>query len=308
VGTHLSTHPFPTQQAPRTSSAAAALDSPPVAWDGLSLDFFPELKLAAAERLGETEEKVATSLLELRIALGKLPLEDQPAEMSDAHLLRFLRARKYRVEEAREVIKNAAVFEREHPQWFKDVRGEEFRALYESGFMRVLQRRDKGGRRVSVLLPTKMPGPELLNGDTMMRWNVWALGRMGKDPYFCVLGASVLETFDGFSFRQARAMSSNLPAGVMRKNFHYVQHCAAYRLGAIVVVKQPAYMSFMWALVRPFMSAKMRSRVFMLGNDLNKLHTDIMDPADLPPEFGGSSTEDAMAWYEEQLALEARGL
>lgn len=278
-----------------------------MAWDGLSLDHFPELKLAAAERLGETEEKVMSALLELRIALGKLPREDQPSSMDDAYLLRFLRARKFRVEEACQVIRNAAVFERDHPQWFSNVRGEEFRALYQRGFMRVLQRRDKGGRRVSLLLPTRMPGPELLNGDTMMRWNVWSLGRMAKDPYFCVLGASILENFDGFSFRQAMAMNSNLPSGVMRKNFHYVQRCAAYRLGAIVVVNQPTYMSFMWAIVRPFMSAKMRSRVHLLGSDLKKLH-ELMDPADLPPEFGGTSTEDPMAWFEEQIALEARGM
>ena len=102
-------------------------------------------------------------------------------------------------------------------------------------------------------------------------------------------------------------MNSNLPSGVMRKNFHYVQRCAAYRLGAIVVVNQPTYMSFMWAIVRPFMSAKMRSRVHLLGSDLNKLH-ELMDPADLPPEFGGTSTEDPMAWFEEQIALEARGM
>lgn len=53
-------------------------------------------------------------------------------------------------------------------------------------------------------------------------------------------------------------------------------------------------MSFMWALVRPFMSRKMRERVKMLGPDVAKLHQ-LIDPAVLPPEFGGSSTEPQVA-------------
>ena len=254
------------------------------------MDAYPELKLAAAERLGETEEKVQETLLELRVLLGKLPQEEQPADMSDAYLLRFLRARKFRVEQACQVIKDAAAFEREHPQWFKDLTsGEQFRDLYKSGFMRILTKKDKVGRRVSILLPSKLPAK--LDGDTMMRWNVWSLGRMAKDPYFCVLGATILENFDTFSFGQAMAMNKSLPSSYMSKSFYFIQRCAAYRLGAIVVLKQPLYMSIIWAIARPFMSSKMRSRVHFLGDDMAKLHTEIMDPADLPPEFGGTSTE-----------------
>ena len=271
------------------------------------MDAYPELKLAAAERLGETEEKVQETLLELRVLLGKLPQEEQPADMSDAYLLRFLRARKFRVEQACQVIKDAAAFEREHPQWFKDLTsGEQFRDLYKSGFMRILTKKDKVGRRVSILLPSKLPAK--LDGDTMMRWNVWSLGRMAKDPYFCVLGATILENFDTFSFGQAMAMNKSLPSSYMSKSFYFIQRCAAYRLGAIVVLKQPLYMSIIWAIARPFMSSKMRSRVHFLGDDMAKLHTEIMDPADLPPEFGGTSTEDHFAWFDEQLELEKRGL
>jgi hypothetical protein len=131
---------------------------------------------------------------------------------------------------------------------------------------------------------------------------------MQRDPYFCVLGATVLENFDGFSFRQAMAMNRNLPSSVMRANFHYVQKCTGFRLGAIVVVHQPAFMTFMWAIARPFMSKKMRDRVMLLGDGFERLHKEIMDPTNLPPEFGGTSTEDPLAWFEEQLALEARGL
>ncbi len=233
--------------------------------------------------------------------------EERPRDSSDAYLLRFLRARKFRVEQALDVVRAARAFEREHPQWFSDLKGTEFRQLYQSGFMRILRGRDRGGRRVSILLPMRMPGPEVMSPDVMMRWNMWSLDRMARCPHFCVLGASIFENFEDFSFSGAMAMSRNMPAKYQKLNFHYIQKCAAYRLGAILVVNQPGFMSFLWALVRPFMSAKMRGRVHLLGADVSKL-AEHMDPALLPPELGGTCADDPMAWLDEQIALEAQGL
>ena len=87
---------------------------------------------------------------------------------------------------------------------------------------------------------------------------------------------------------------------------HYIQKCAAYRLGAILVARQPRFMSVLWALVRPFMSAKLRARVRLLGDDTRAFAAE-MEPQLLPPEFGGSLQEEPMAWFDEQCALEAAG-
>lgn len=276
-------------------------------WDGVSLEAWPELVEAAREKLGETLEVRTAALAELRCKLESLPEADRPYCTSDAYLLRFLRARKFRVQEALDVVKAAHKFERENPRWFSNLSGEEFRAVYASGFMRILQGRDRLGRRVSILLPTRMPGPDLMSPDGMMRWNMWALGRMATCPYFCVLGTSIMENFEIFSFKQAMAMNSNMPPSVMKQNFHFIQKCAAYRLGAILVVNQPRFLTWMYALVKPFMSKKMKSRVHLLGSDVSLL-AQHMDPTLLPPELGGSSSESPMAWFDEQCALEAQGL
>ena len=130
--------------------------------------------------------------------------------------------------------------------------------------------------------------------------------RLARCPYLQVHGACVYENFEVFSFAQAMKFNSSMPPAAMRANFHYMQKCAAYRLGGILVANQPAFMTFMWALVRPFMSAKMRSRVRLLGKDLAAFATE-MEPQLLPPEFGGSLQEDPMAWFDEQCALEAAG-
>ena len=70
------------------------------------------------------------------------------------------------------------------------------------------------------------------------------------------------------------------------------------------MVNQPAYMSFIWAVVRPFMSEKMKSRVHFIGKDTSAFH-DFIDPAVLPPEFGGTLEEAPTAWLDGKIAAEA---
>jgi hypothetical protein len=53
-------------------------------------------------------------------------------------------------------------------------------------------------------------------------------------------------------------------------------------MGAILVLNQPRFMTLMWALVRPFMSAKMKKRVHLLGKDVGAITAE-MDAALLPP-------------------------
>jgi hypothetical protein len=70
------------------------------------------------------------------------------------------------------------------------------------------------------------------------------------------------------------------------------------------VVNQPSYMTFLWALVRPFMSQKMKARVHFIGAHTSAFH-DFIDPAVLPPEFGGSLEEDPSAWLDAKIMAEA---
>jgi hypothetical protein len=106
------------------------------------------------------------------------------------------------------VLQALCKFERDHPQWFSPpATGAEFRQLYASGFMRILSGRDKVGRRVSILLPQRMPcGDAAVPAETMMRWNSWALERLGRDPYFQVFGAAVYENFEHMTMRQGMAL------------------------------------------------------------------------------------------------------
>lgn len=272
-------------------------------FDGVSLDPFPELKEIAEKELNETAESRAEAIPKLRKLLEELPEEERPADVSDRILLRFLRARKFDVDRAYEVIVNLEKFRRAHPEYFTDLKGEEFREFYGQGFMRVLRTPDKLGRCVSLLMPKRLASADL---SVMMRWNMWSMERMSRNPHFQVNGMVIVEDFDNMSVMDSMRMSTKMPPSLMMQSMHYIQKCAAYRLKGIMVFNQPTVMTYMFALVKPFMSQKMKSRVRLLGGDRSVL-LDILDEAQLPAEMGGSCEEAQGAWLEEQIEMEARG-
>ena len=81
----------PAAAAPRISDDGAP-------WDGVSLARWPELAQAAEFQLGEAEARSKAAIPALREMLSKLPEELRPRDLSDAALLRALRARKFRVD------------------------------------------------------------------------------------------------------------------------------------------------------------------------------------------------------------------
>ena len=298
-------HPSPSP--PGLTSLAVSSDG----WDGVSLAAWPSLEAAAEHELRETAESRAEALRQLRAELAKLEEYEQPLDMSDRALLSMLRARKMRVDIALRTLIASRQFQNTHAGkgWFEPApRGEEFRALYAAGFMRVLCGRDRKGRRVSILLPMRLPEAAAGVGQaeltrTLMRWNFWALDRLSRDPYFQVHGAVVLENFERMTLLQALSMRSVLPRATMQAMMFYIQRCAAYRLAGIHVVHQPPFMSFMWAIVRPFLGEKMRQRVFFHGANIDSL-ADIIPAHLLPPEMGGTCDDDPMRWLNEEIAKE----
>lgn len=276
-------------------------------FDGISLDNFPDLVEAAEKELGETPEKRDEAIKELRKRLLAHDEDERHDESvyTDAFLLRYLRARKFRIEMAMDVIIDLWDFQQKYPEYFKDLKGEEFREMYASGFMRILTSPDKTGHCVSTLIPKRLPAN--IDPKLMMRWNMWSMDRMARNPYFQVKGCIIIEDFDNMSVRDSMRMSAALPVHFMMRSFHFIQKCACYRLNGIYVFNQPSVMSYLWAAVRPFMSEKMKKRVHLLGGDRSFLQS-VIDPEKLPPELGGTLEEAPTAWLDEQIALEAQGM
>ena len=59
------------------------------------------------------------------------------------------------------------------------------------------------------------------------------------------------------------------------------------RLNAMMILNQPAWFTVVLSLVKPFLSKKLRKRIYLLKHDYQRFHS-LIDPAVLPTCFKGS--------------------
>ncbi|MEQ2192607.1 hypothetical protein XENOCAPTIV_014261 [Xenoophorus captivus] len=109
----------------------------------------------AKDELHETTERRASSLKDLRAMikerasegddLAKL-VQDRFGDKPDSLLVRFLRARKFDVTRAHELMKGYVRFRKDYPELFENLTPEAVRSTIEAGYPIVLPSRDKYGR------------------------------------------------------------------------------------------------------------------------------------------------------------------
>ncbi|KAG2442126.1 hypothetical protein HYH02_009615 [Chlamydomonas schloesseri] len=272
------------------------------------MDLPPELVDRAAQELNETPETRAAGLKALLDYYEAHPAE-RPHRTDAPYLIMFLRHAKFDPVKARGRL---AAMER----WLHDcrdeigdvnaLRGEQFRAMYEEGWIGILpkDRRTRDGAVISLMLPRLMQ--PMADPSLMLRWNLWVLGRAVHDPYLQVCGQVILESFKDYSMLHSLRFQQ-LPHAIMKKNFKFAQECMPFRMRGIWLVWQPKWVGFLFALAKPFLSAKLRGRVRMFGGALDALHA-LIDPSVLPLEFGGTCTDTGMDWFEAQVKAEAEEL
>jgi hypothetical protein len=69
------------------------------------------------------------------------------------------------------------------------------------------------------------------------------------------------------------------------------------RIRDIYVIHQPWYFSIFWAIVKPFLKAKLTKRLHLLGDDVAALHK-VVDPKGLPSDFGGALPYDLSGFLD----------
>lgn len=142
------------------------------------------LKKIAEEQLGETPEILEASLKTLREKIAQLPEAERITDTTDENIVRFLRARKFKIDEALERTVQYARFYVKYGQVLEGMKAEEFMMFSE--FMTVLKDRDREGRVMLVLQPKKGIGiftKEFVKQHprAMLRCNVWMFERLSHD-------------------------------------------------------------------------------------------------------------------------------
>lgn len=254
---------------------------PDVAFDSLEDDTLPvELRRVAEAELGETPAKRRDTLATLTQLLQAEP--DLRANKDAQFLLRFLRVRKYNVDAALKTIRNYYKNRASCPSLYNTFLPHnappEGRKL-----VMVLPEKDVHGRPVLLCKPGAWITSELSYEDFHRTW-LLCMEHLASNPAAQIVGVALLLDYAGFT--PDKVLS--LRPGLLRRAVEYVQDCMPMRMKAAHIVRQYYAFDMLFAIIRPFIKAKLAERVHLHGANFEKLHEHIL-PRNLPAEYGGQA-------------------
>eukprot|EP00064_Thunnus_orientalis_P012300 superscaffoldBa00001871_g12335 len=259
----------------------------------------------AKDELNETDERRASSLKDLRAMmkeraaegddLAKLVLErfgDKP----DSLMLRFLRARKFDVVRAHELMKVfcwelhsagadcVGLGEKMRLKSKANLTPEAVRSTIEAGYPVVLPSRDKYGR-VVLLFNIENWDLEEITFDEILRAYCVILEKLLENEETQINGFVLIENFKGFTMQHA----SGIKPAELKKMVDMLQDSFPARFKAVHVTHQPWYFTTTYNVVKPFMKSKLLERVFVHGDELDNYIKEF-DADILPADFDGKAS------------------
>lgn len=208
---------------------------------------------------------------------------DCPAE--DSFLVKFLRARKHRAEEAFQIIRNYFLLRQCPSGVLADLSPYTVpyrEIIIENHLILVSKLRDPEGRAAAMLkLGAWNTGicslTDLIRATLVLA--EWTL----EDKETQIRGVVCVVDLKGLQLSHM----IHLTPFLLKKVAHIVQDCFPMRLKAVYVINNPHLCELLYGMLKPFLKSKLAQRFHFMGYDLRKLHGIL--PSDfIPAEFGGT--------------------
>ncbi|KAF7346310.1 CRAL-TRIO domain-containing protein [Mycena sanguinolenta] len=219
----------------------------------------------------------------------------------DETLLRFLRARKFNLNQAKTMITNAQ-------NWRKTVDGVGIDKLYSEMdpfdyperaavfdcWPLYFHRTDKTGRPLNIHTFGGVDFPKLyksctperhwqsviVNADCLTREVLPASSRLAGKPIGTVLVIVDLKDFSLGKFWQMSKLA--------RASLQVSQDYFPETMGQLAIVNAPSSFAFIWSVLRPWMAKETAEKVDILGHDYKERLLEMIDADSLPSTLGGN--------------------
>jgi len=207
--------------------------------------------------------------------------QDLLCPTDDAFLLRFLRAQKFDYDKAFHMLQRYFLMRRNHTPNFAKSLPSLCADVFSHRMQTVLPHRDRSGRRV-FLFRAGIWDPSAVSPLDVFAANYICLEMMASEVKSQIAGTVVIVDMGGFSWSHLVSIS----ADYLRSVANVIQNAFPLRFREIHIINESYLFDFIFALIRPFLSETIKSRIHCHGENLSKVHS-TASPDILPSEFGG---------------------
>lgn len=233
----------------------------------------------AQEELQEKAEWRDRDIQALRDLVEKE--ENFMCDTSDAFLIRFLRAKKFDYEASFKMLQRYLGIRAKSPGNFEKCLPSRAEKILDSGLQTVLPHRDALARRVLIFRAGAWD-TTLLSPQDIFAVNFMCLEVVGREPKTQIAGLVALVDMSGFGWDHVMKLSVDYIKDVVAM----VQNSFPIRFREIHIVNESYLFDVVFALVKPFLTEKIRDRIRFHGSDHESLHR-YLPRSILPEEYGG---------------------
>ncbi|CAH1733130.1 unnamed protein product [Aphis gossypii] len=260
-----------------------------------SLINLSELKFKLKKELDEPSNP-QLAIDELRTLIkGDILLKSR---MDDAFMLKFLRARKFKVNKAFKLIQNYFEAKEKNPKLFDLTIPSNYIFFLECGAVFMLPHRDQHGREIYVFRMEKVVSG--MSIEDVFKINLMILEVISEHPDTQLAGIVAIADFTGFKWLKHYQYLSPYYA---KKSAEVVQDSFPLRFQGFHFINEPLYLYTVYSIIKPFLKEKIRCRVHFHGNNFDSLHKYIA-PSKLPTYYGGNLEFDPITWVQQLLSKE----